>query len=110
MEPSAGEGLDNQIQATERSRSVPLGVPLRGQVARLVQGRRYAFIRLQDGREVYMHWSALQGVRFTELQPGQAVDCWLEIGGMGLQAVRVRRCQSVRRRTHSTPTESCRHE
>lgn len=68
---------------------IRLGVPLCGRIERLVQGRRYAFVRLQDGRSIYAHWSALRRIRFSELRPRQFVWCWLEIGGIGLQAARV---------------------
>lgn len=97
MEPERVESPDKR-QAAELPSAVSPGVPLRGQVSRLNQARRYAFIRLATGREVYMHWSALKGLRFAELRPDQEVECWLANGGAGLQAVRVRRWGVQRRR------------
>lgn len=77
---------------------LPLGEPLRGRIERLVQGRRYAFARLEDGRSVYVHWSTLRRIRFSELRPRQSVRCWLEIGSIGVQAVRVEPCHQRRQR------------
>lgn len=57
---------------------------------RLIQGRRYAFIRFEDGRRAIMHWSALERIRFTELRLGQQLECLVEAGAIGLQPLRVR--------------------
>jgi len=95
--PAGGVALDPPRRQGRRREGIRLGAPLRGRIERLVQGRRYAFLRLQDGRSVYVHWSALRGVRFAELHPRQSVRCWLEIGSIGLQAARVEPCRNWRR-------------
>lgn len=93
MEPGRIESRD-ETRASELPSRVPLGIPLWGQVTRLNQARRHASIRLSNGREIYMHWSALRGLRFAELRPDQEVECWLEIGSVGLQDAHVRRCRT----------------
>lgn len=99
------------VEGSEEPRpALTLGVPLPCQVARLIQGRRYAFIRLPDGRQVFMPGSALRGLRFTELQPDQEVDCWLEIGCAGLQAARVQRRRKARRRSNPCSNRTSPHE
>lgn len=90
------EELKQQHQSCQPAASAGLGAPLRGHVEQLLPGRRFAFVRLDNGRGVYAHRSAFRGVRFTELRPDQPVDCWLETAAAGLQAIQVRPCRRSR--------------
>lgn len=49
----------------------------------------YGFIVGQDGRDVFVHYSAVAGEGFKSLKDGQAVDYELVEGDKGLQAQNV---------------------
>ncbi len=49
----------------------------------------YGFIERQDGPDVFVHYSAIQGDGFRTLTEGQRVEFTIEKGPKGLQAANV---------------------
>jgi len=54
----------------------------------------YGFIERQDGSDVFVHFSAIQGAGFRSLTEGQAVDFDVVDGPKGQQAANVTAAQS----------------
>lgn len=52
----------------------------------------YGFITGEDGKDVFVHFSSIQGEGFRSLEEGQAVTYSLSQGAKGLQAVAVEKC------------------
>ena len=51
----------------------------------------YGFITTEEGKDVFVHFSAIQGEGFKSLAEGDAVSFDLEEGPKGEQAVNVRK-------------------
>ena len=49
----------------------------------------YGFITLEDGKDVFVHFSGIAGEGFKSLEEGQAVTYDLTEGPRGMQAVNV---------------------
>ena len=49
----------------------------------------YGFITRQDGSDVFVHFSAIQGDGYKTLEEGQAVSFEVDQGDRGAQAVNV---------------------
>jgi CspA family cold shock protein len=49
----------------------------------------FGFITAEDGKDVFAHFSAIQGEGFKSLDEGQAVTFDIEEGQRGLQAVNI---------------------
>jgi cold shock protein len=49
----------------------------------------YGFIERQDGPDVFVHFSAIEGDGYRSLQEGQRVEFTIEKGPKGLQAANV---------------------
>jgi len=49
----------------------------------------YGFIEREDGPDVFVHFSAIQGDGFRNLMEGQRVEFTVEQGPKGLQAANV---------------------
>jgi CspA family cold shock protein len=49
----------------------------------------YGFIEREDGDDVFVHYSAIQGDGFRNLEEGQRVEFDIEQGAKGLQAANV---------------------
>jgi CspA family cold shock protein len=49
----------------------------------------YGFISREDGPDVFVHYSAIQGQGFRNLEEGQTVEFEVEQGQKGLQAANV---------------------
>ncbi len=49
----------------------------------------YGFISREGGEDVFVHYSAIQGEGFRNLQEGQRVEFTVERGPKGLQAANV---------------------
>ena len=49
----------------------------------------YGFIERQDGEDVFVHYSAIQGDGYRNLEEGQRVEFDVEQGPKGPQAVNV---------------------
>lgn len=49
----------------------------------------YGFIEREEGDDVFVHYSAIAGVGFRNLEEGQQVEFTIEQGPKGLQAANV---------------------
>ncbi len=49
----------------------------------------YGFIEREDGEDVFVHYSAILGEGFRNLEEGQRVEFTVEQGAKGLQAASV---------------------
>ncbi|MGD2205226.1 MAG: cold-shock protein [Anaerolineae bacterium] len=49
----------------------------------------YGFIAREEGEDVFVHYSAIQGTGFRNLEEGQRVEFNIEQGQKGLQATNV---------------------
>lgn len=49
----------------------------------------YGFIEREEGADVFVHFSAIQGEGFRNLEEGQSVEFNVEQGQKGLQATNV---------------------
>lgn len=52
-------------------------------------GKGYGFIEVEDGDDVFVHYSAIQQDGFKSLEEGQRVEFSVEQGPKGLQAANV---------------------
>jgi CspA family cold shock protein len=52
-------------------------------------GKGYGFIEREDGDDVFVHYTAIQGEGFRNLEEGQRVEFSIEEGPKGLQAADV---------------------
>ena len=52
-------------------------------------GKGYGFISQQNGQDVFVHFSAIQGDGYRSLEEGQQVEFSIEQGPKGLQATNV---------------------
>lgn len=52
-------------------------------------GKGYGFIEREDGPDVFVHYSAIRGDGFRNLEEGQQVEFSIEQGPKGLQAADV---------------------
>ena len=53
-------------------------------------GKGFGFISREDGDDLFVHYSAISGDGFRNLDEGQVVEFTIEQGPKGLQAVDVR--------------------
>lgn len=60
-----------------------------GQVKWFNDAKGYGFIAREDGPDVFVHYSAIQGDGFRSLAEGQAVKFEITEGPKGLQAMNV---------------------
>jgi CspA family cold shock protein len=65
-------------------------IGLKGTIKRVVWEKRFGFISAEDGREVFFHRSALEGIDFDTLEEGTAVEFDVESGPKGLRAMNIR--------------------
>ena len=63
---------------------------MKGEIKKLIRERGFGFISAEDGREIFFHRSALEGVDFDALEEGNNVEFNEERGPKGPQAVNVR--------------------
>ena len=63
---------------------------MKGEIKKLIRERGFGFISAEDGREVFFHRSALEGMDFDALEEGNSVEFDMERGPKGLRAVNVR--------------------
>ncbi|MFZ0889020.1 MAG: cold shock domain-containing protein [Candidatus Binataceae bacterium] len=49
----------------------------------------YGFITMEDGQEVFVHYSSIDGASFRSLERGEAVEFEVARGPKGLQAAKV---------------------
>jgi CspA family cold shock protein len=63
---------------------------LKGKVKKLIWDRGFGFISAEDGRQVFFHRSAFEGIDFDVLEEGNSVEFDVERGQKGPQAVKIR--------------------
>ena len=63
----------------------------RGQVKWFIGSKGYGFITREQGSDVFVHFSAIQGSGFRNLDEGEAVEFDVEQGPKGPQATNVTR-------------------
>ncbi len=63
----------------------------RGKVKWFSNQKGYGFITPESGKDVFVHFSAIQGEGYKSLEEGQEVDFEIEQGPKGEQAVNVTR-------------------
>jgi CspA family cold shock protein len=61
----------------------------RGKVKWFSNQKGYGFITPESGKDVFVHFSAIQGDGYKSLQEGQDVEFEIEKGPKGEQAVKV---------------------
>ena len=62
---------------------------VRGRVKWFDPKKGYGFITLEDGSDVFVHWTAIQGEGFKTLEEGQLVEFEIVPGRKGPQAANV---------------------
>jgi len=60
-----------------------------GKIKKLVRDRGFGFIDDTDGRELFFHQSALEGVQFDALNEGQEVEFEVEKSDKGPRAISI---------------------
>ena len=63
----------------------------RGKVKWFNNQKGYGFITPEDGKDVFVHFSAIQGDGYKSLEEGQEVEFEIEKGAKGEQATKVTR-------------------
>ena len=63
---------------------------MKGKVRWFNERKGYGFIRMEDGREVFVHYSDIQGEEFKSLKEGNEVECEVIRGSKGIQAINVK--------------------
>lgn len=64
---------------------------MRGKVKWFNENEGYGFIRQDDGKNIFVHYSNILGRGFRTLSEGEGVEYELEERYNGLQAVRVKK-------------------
>jgi len=62
---------------------------LKGTVKWFNAEKGYGFIQVENGEDVFVHYSAIQGDGFKSLEEGQAVEFDITQGNRGAQAANV---------------------
>ena len=62
----------------------------KGTIRRLLRDRGYGFITTEDGKNIFFHRTALQGLSFDSLKEGQPVEFEIEEETRGPRAVNIR--------------------
>jgi CspA family cold shock protein len=63
-------------------------------VIRLLDGERgFGFVSSDSGRDIFFHYSELQGVNFQTLKEGQSVSYKVGLGDKGLIAKEIKLCE-----------------
>jgi CspA family cold shock protein len=57
-----------------------------GTVRRLVENRGFGFIGNNSGKDIFFHYSQLNGIKFQTLREGQYVSYRVGIGAKGFEA------------------------
>ena len=72
---------------------------MKGTIKKLIRDRGFGFSRAEDGREIFFHITALEGMTFTSLIEGQSVEFDVEKNpkdsrNKGPRAINVHRMRS----------------
>jgi cold shock protein len=63
---------------------------MKGKVKWFNEKKGYGFITTEDGKDVFVHFSAIQSEGFKSLNEGDAVECEVTQGPKGPQAASVK--------------------
>ncbi len=63
---------------------------MKGKVKWFNEKKGYGFITMEDGKDVFVHFSAIQGEGFKSLIEGNEVECEVSQGAKGPQAANVK--------------------
>jgi CspA family cold shock protein len=63
---------------------------VKGTVKWFNERKGFGFLSQDDGEDVFVHYSSIEGSGFKNLTEGQAVEFEVQTGPKGLQAVNVR--------------------
>ena len=63
-----------------------------GVVKTLVDGHGYGFVSSNAGKDIFFHYSQLQGVNFNSLREGQSVLYKIGLGEKGFVAKDIKPC------------------
>jgi CspA family cold shock protein len=63
---------------------------MKGKVKWFNEKKGYGFITMEDGKDVFVHFSAVQGEGFKSLNVGDEVSCEVTQGPKGPQAANVK--------------------
>ncbi len=63
---------------------------MKGKVKWFNNLKGYGFITMEDGKDVFVHFSAIQGEGFKSLKEGDEVECDAAQGPKGPQAANVK--------------------
>jgi CspA family cold shock protein len=61
-----------------------------GVICRLVKEHGYGFIASNSGKDIFFHYTQLQGIEFPLLREGQSVSFKIGLGAKGFEAVDVK--------------------
>jgi CspA family cold shock protein len=100
MVPVLSERNRNRLWADKRNfiRAVsPDGgnIMTTGTVKRLVGEHGYGFVSSNAGKDIFFHYSQLDGIKFGALREGQYVSYKVGLGEKGFVAKDVKPCRSV---------------
>ena len=63
---------------------------MKGKVKWFNEKKGYGFITTEDGKDVFVHFSAIQSEGFKSLNEGDGVECEVTQGAKGPQAIDVK--------------------
>jgi len=87
MNPTVGNETGTSVSAIRRQQIMSERV--QGTVKWFNDGKGYGFIEREEGDDVFVHHTSIQGEGFKSLQEGQQVEFTVEQGEKGPQAVDV---------------------
>ena len=80
---------DKQLNKVCRKEAIKMSERVLGTVKWFNGSKGYGFIEREEGEDVFVHFSAIQGEGFRNLEEGQRVEFEVEQGEKGLQAANV---------------------
>jgi CspA family cold shock protein len=61
-----------------------------GTIRTLIKDHGFGFIASNGGRDIFFHYSQLEGINFNLLRKGQSVNYKIGLGSKGLEAIDVK--------------------
>ncbi len=87
--PSAGQPATDLRVIGPSKEKEELGMKLTGRVKWFNDSKGYGFIEQEGGRDIFVHYTAIQGDGFKSLAEGQKVEFEIIEGAKGPQATKV---------------------
>jgi len=78
-----------QVNSKNNMEKVKMSERVTGTVKWFNSSKGYGFLAQEDGPDVFVHYSAIQGDGYLALEEGQKVEFSIEQGQKGLQATNV---------------------